>query len=493
MAEIKTLQIDVKDDQVQALSTGLDEIGVKFRIVERETGKTNEGFKRIGKSSFVFQQLNKWTGGLAGNLVDVYNGLTKFNAGLTVTRGALIATGIGAFVVALGVVVAYWDDIVNFITQADEKLQEQIDLLGAKGDLLNAEFKVLDEQQKLLEAQGESTDDLIEKKKLLLQAQIGIAGAELALLQTQQERLENQAKELTFWEKVLNFSFMLRGLPTVGGTVTPEEQLGILEGRKGIQERIAGITALQTTLEGLINPKSKTKGGKREKQQKINPITGESYDAEIEQLSEHFREVFDLDAEAKKALQESSDQALERLVTSEEYAQARRTKAEEQGAEARKRIAEREAEAKRYAYMLAADGFEAASTIIGEQTAAGKALAVASATISTYLAAQRAYESVIAASFGNPALATAAAATAVLQGLARVKQILAVNVPGGVGSSPVTGPSAPSFNVVAASGQNQLNQALIERDTAPVEAFVTEGTISSAQELKRKKVSASSI
>ena len=72
--------------------------------------------------------LDTVTGGLASRTRDAFEATKLFNFSLKGTKTALIATGIGAFVVALGLVVAYWDDIVDFITQANAKLQKQIDL-----------------------------------------------------------------------------------------------------------------------------------------------------------------------------------------------------------------------------------------------------------------------------------------------------------------------------------------------------------------------------
>lgn len=54
-------------------------------------------------------------------------GIAAKLAGLA-TRQALIATGIGAFIVALGLVVAYWEEIVEFITGANAELEKNLAL-----------------------------------------------------------------------------------------------------------------------------------------------------------------------------------------------------------------------------------------------------------------------------------------------------------------------------------------------------------------------------
>jgi hypothetical protein len=72
------------------------------------------------------------------------------------------------------------------------------------------------------------------------------------------------------------------------------------------------------------------------------------------------------------------------------------------------------------------------------------------------------------------AIAQAFAAGAV--GFKAVKDILAVNVPGGGGyGTPGTSPGRPpSFNVVDNSSQNQLNQLIAGQTKVHLEAFVVE-------------------
>lgn len=102
----------------------------------------------------------------------------------------------------------------------------------------------------------------------------------------------------------------------------------------------------------------------------------------------------------------------------------------------------------------------AASQIAGEHTAEGKALAVASATIDTYAAANNALKSL------KPPLSFVVAAATIATGLANVHKILTVKVPNdkgaGAGVSGAGGDSvqAPAFNVVGASETSQLGMAL---------------------------------
>lgn len=71
------------------------------------------------------------------------------------------------------------------------------------------------------------------------------------------------------------------------------------------------------------------------------------------------------------------------------------------------------------------------SDLVGKDTVAGKAFAIAKATIDTYQSATSAYASLVGIPVVGPVLAAIAAAAAVAQGIATVKKIVQVQVPGG--------------------------------------------------------------
>ena len=138
------------------------------------------------------------------------------------------------------------------------------------------------------------------------------------------------------------------------------------------------------------------------------------------------------------------------------------------------------------------EGLMAASEIAGKATGLGKGLAVAATTISTYGAAQKAYDSQLIV--GDPTSivrAQIAAASAVLQGLAKVKAIMSVKTPAMKGGDSTSGTSttpvqAPDFNVVGQSATSQLVGAVQNQFGTALRAYVVSGDISSAQELDRK-------
>ena len=424
------------------------------------------------------------TGGYAsklGNLKDAVlaarSGVLAFVKSLNLTKAALISTGIGALVVALGTIVAYWDDIVEAVTGVNKGLEEQLRItkeveesLDRISFLRNQNLRLVDQEtkQNILRAKiaGASEEELTDIQRKGLEKRIKI-----------QEELAEEAKRI--FEKSND---------DTREAALKAQELAFLE--LGKARGNLAIFNLEQQVPG------KQKAGSRDKQRKVDPLTGQDLDEARQNSVDFFNEIFELDKANKDALQESTDAALERLLTSEELAEAKRTLIAEEGAKSRERIAELEAQAKVESFMIAANGFAAASDLIGRETAAGKAFAVASTLVSTYLAAQQAYASQLTIPTPDaPFRAAAAAAVAVAAGLANVKQILSVKVPGQGGGSFAGGsPSTPpAFNVVQNSPQNQLNQSLLEQNGQPVEAFVVDKNVTSAQELRRNKVSASSL
>lgn len=164
--------------------------------------------------------------------------------------------------------------------------------------------------------------------------------------------------------------------------------------------------------------------------------------------------------------------------------------------EARKKLAEEEKKAKLDAAQATADTLGNLSKLLGEETDAGKAAAVASATISTFLSAQKAYESTVGIPIVGPILAPINAGLAIAGGLKSVQSILAVKTPlggggGSVPNAPATPAAPPSFNVVGTSGQNQIAQSL--GNQAPVKAYVVSNDVTTAQSLDRNIVKTATI
>jgi hypothetical protein len=177
-----------------------------------------------------------------------------------------------------------------------------------------------------------------------------------------------------------------------------------------------------------------------------------------------------------------------------------RTAFEKQNSEARKKIAIAERDAKRAAALAVADTLANVAALIGKETAAGKALAVASATISAISSAQKAYESTVGIPYVGPVLAPINAGLALAAGYKNVQDILAVQIPGASGGGGAGGaassnaPAAPKFNVVGTSpaSTNQIANT-IGKEQPPVKAYVVSNDVTTAQSLDRNIVASASL
>jgi hypothetical protein len=131
-------------------------------------------------------------------------------------------------------------------------------------------------------------------------------------------------------------------------------------------------------------------------------------------------------------------------------------------AKARKQIREDEAAHQKQIVDEIGNALDTLSEIAGKNTAAGKALAVASTTIKTFQSATAAFAGIVEEIPGpvGIALGVVAAAGAVAAGVANVKKILAVQVPGqgSGGSAPSVGGSVPNAPVAPTQQSTTLDQ-----------------------------------
>jgi len=240
----------------------------------------------------------------------------------------------------------------------------------------------------------------------------------------------------------------------------------------------------------------------------------EKYNAEIALAKKYHKSTIDLEKAKAKELKDLEDTQAKDLIDYTERidtlkaTSVTKTKAlqdqEKQGlvgvAEVRERIskAEEELDAKKKknqedALTATAATLGNIAELFGKQTAAGKAAAIAEATIQTFLSAQKAYTSTIGIPVVGPVLAPINAGLAIAAGFKNIKSIASVKVPndtGGGGNTPSGGGGgagavmSPSFNVVGNSGINQLAQL----QQTPAKAYVVSGDVTTAQSLDRNRI-----
>ena len=210
---------------------------------------------------------------------------------------------------------------------------------------------------------------------------------------------------------------------------------------------------------------------------------------EIEKVKEHYQNLIDL-AKAKGIAIGGLEKALaDKLASFAEGTSKTETKWSDMAQEEK--------------LKLAKEGLNNMATILGEESAAGKAAAIASATISTFESAQSSYKSLAGIPIIGPVLGAAAAGAAIVSGMAQVKAITATKLPTLAGKSApsvsgggISAPSQatpPSFNVVGASETNQLAGVIGSQSQEPVKAFVVANDVTTAQSLERNIVEGAAI
>lgn len=226
------------------------------------------------------------------------------------------------------------------------------------------------------------------------------------------------------------------------------------------------------------------------KKEEENKKLEEEQEKKIEKL-ELDREFDNLTFEEQRALLQAREQL---LLEDETLSDEQRTELAKQFKDARVKIADLEFKEKQRAMMGYASALGDISGVIGEETEAGKAMAVASSLISTYSAIAGQLQAFSTKSVPGYAIAQAIATGAV--GFANVKKIISTKVPrssGGGGASAgasVGGatPQAPSFNIVGATETSQLAEAIGEQTQEPVQAYVVANDVTTAQSLNNNIV-----
>ena len=526
-----------------------------------------------------FELLDKATGGYAGKIKDLAGGILgavkgakSFVGALKGVKGALLATGVGALVVALGTIIAYWDEIVDLFDNGTKALQSQE---SEHRDILaqtEQQLAVAENNQRILELQGKNTATIVEEKKKLIKQQMSENDLlvenlknQLQILLAEKERFklfrdkEEEAEEIAKVEEKINKAILDRQKLEINllsiekkasddkkkadedekkriedankkrkedqdkadkeeqdaekkrqealekirqGEIDTEAERRAEELKK-VQDHYAELIALAETygqdttdlieaqatkereLQDKFDDEDKAKQEQKEKEKKEK--REKEQEEKIEQL-ELDREFDNLTFEEQRAILKAREQL---LLEDETLNEEQRTDLADQFSEARQKIADAEFEGK----MAAAQGYASAlsdvSGVIGEETAAGKAMAAAASLINTYASIAGQLKAFSEVPVPGYAIAQAIATGAV--GFANVKKILSTKVPnsgGGGGGASVGGatPQAPSFNIVGATETSQLAEAIGETTQEPVQAYVVANDVTTAQSLQNNIV-----
>jgi hypothetical protein len=276
-------------EKISEYDQKIKDVKVNLRVLNQERSIARQTLKDLTKGSVNYNKIvlaiDKLTGGMATKVVKLYKGfkegtklLKGFVSGLSKFQKALIGTGIGAFVVALGVVAAYWDDIVALIDGGNKKLEKQLKQNQDYGDELDHQLTLLELEEQILEQQGLNTEHIVaEQKKVLFLKQEQIQ-RDIELFKLQQKRLIQQGLEPSLLMKITE---AMTGYKAVVGNVSEEEKEAIEANKDRIKEAEENAKKLELALKKIDADKKRrdTKSANEEKKAQ------EKADKEAERLA----------------------------------------------------------------------------------------------------------------------------------------------------------------------------------------------------------------
>jgi hypothetical protein len=228
-------------------------------------------------------------------------------------------------------------------------------------------------------------------------------------------------------------------------------QLGIeLETKKGLlttdeefklKEKIYRLQQDRKRLEIQFGLDEEARAEKRREREEKERNERQRIMREREQETEKYRELEFASIKLTSTLKEQSDEnQKDSFAKLKEYNEELKESTNASIAETQ-RVRENEAKAKDEMVRLVGSGLSEISKLLGENTKAGKAFAIASTLVDTYQSAQKAYLSQVSIpSPDAPIRANIAAAIAIAQGLLRVRAITSVKV----GKNATNSSSAPN-------------------------------------------------
>lgn len=159
-AEVQKMMLKVQS--AMALSQGLNALG-----------EARDSFKNLGKQlGDTFKNLSSESS-LAGKATSALGPVWKSvgvsgKSALSGIRAGIAATGIGLLVVALGLVVAYWDDIKGAVSGVSSELKNNLALSKMQVDSAQRQVDLFDLQENSLRLQGKSEKEILQLRMIRL-------------------------------------------------------------------------------------------------------------------------------------------------------------------------------------------------------------------------------------------------------------------------------------------------------------------------------------
>lgn len=298
----------------------------KLAVEQRAATETVKQFKKGQKENTnIIRGIDKLTGGYATKLVKLKKGFVSgfgavknFVKGLSGVKKALIATGVGALVIGLATVVAYWEEITALFDNGSKALQKQADEHRKNVSLADDELALLEQQEKILTLQGKSTEDIVAEKKKVLVLQQEENTLLLENLKTQLQKQKAQIKEVTFLEKIKIAALNAAGAYGAAAEATAQSLAGTeeeLERLNEIEEEIQQTKLKSGKIDIALAQIDKNKKDARNKDAKDRK---KKNDKELKEIERQNKEKLKLEEQYQKRLANLKDRIRTALAVTDE-------------------------------------------------------------------------------------------------------------------------------------------------------------------------------
>jgi chromosome segregation ATPase len=460
-------------------------------------------------------------------------------AAFTTLRGAIIATGIGALAVGIGLIIANFDklknssgiigkifrgigDAIEFVTDKIEDLTDWLGITASAEEEAAARTKAAAEQQKnakeaaynaelaIARATGKGVEEIEARKRKEVLKTLETQSLQLRLLKS----VFGDSAPAWIGDALANIEIELTKVRT-------EQKVAEIEQKKkqDSDAKAAASKRASDAKQAADELKRKKDEAEKQRQQELEQRQKLEEELRRERMTEADRELADVQAQYNQRvmlakgnadllvqiersrdeqirairdkfnLDEDNRVIVERKVVGQQIDLVNlRLAAEKASADLRKRLKDEEERQQNERLAAYKDFANNLIDIVGRQSTVGKALAIATATIDTYQAAN----SALKADYGifGPVAQVArfvAVAATIARGIRNVRQIAATRVPG-VGGGGGGAVSAPNISVpapIAPQAQTtQLDQSSINAvgNAAAGRAFVLNTDIQNNQE-----------
>lgn len=294
-------QAMLKVQSAMALSQGLQSLG-----------EARDSFKQLGAvATNTFKSLSSESslvGKATAALGPIWKAVGVSGKGaLQGIRAGIAATGIGLLVVALGTIVAYWDDIKGAVSGVSREQEALNRKTQAQLEASEHRLAVLNKQDNILKLQGKSEKEILQYKIAELNTSIKNAKVNIEnAITTRDSQVAAAKRNRDILAGILKFiaAPITAIFTTIDTIIWALNKVGILKGQLNLQDKV-----FQSIAEYMFDPEEvKTQGDKTIEEAKIKLVELENEQAgyklrikDIEKEAENDRKKINEDNAKKQA------------------------------------------------------------------------------------------------------------------------------------------------------------------------------------------------